>query len=278
MLDSNLLNFLRSKSSSLVREPADMLHFGCLQYAINKEYFDEYSDFGLVKYFSKEEEDHSKKDSSIDFNYYINDMGFRGIYPSTNDKKLFAFFGCSVAFGQGLPEHQIYADLISKHYNKKYLNLGIPGSGIHRIALTLSAASNVWDIETAVINLPPFTRMHYVDTANRFQSILLTHSTDQIDIEAVRVAILKNFSDQFLAADSLDAISWILDISKSKKINLVLTSWDDDTIQLIKAGFNLDVLKFNMIDQGRDNHPGIESHQRFAEQVINILSSETYTC
>lgn len=278
MLDQNLLNFIKSKSTALAKVPSDMLQHGCLQYAINGEYFDKYNRFGWVKYFSEEEDNSSKKDWQGDFSYFINDIGFRGIYPSTNDKKLFAFFGCSVVFGQGLPEHQIYPDLISKHYNKKYLNLGIPGSGIHRTALTLSAASNVWDIETAVINLPPFTRMHYVDTANRFQSILLTHHTDQIDIEAVRVAILKNFSNQFLAADSLDAISWILDISKLKKINLVLTSWDDDTIQLIKAGFNLDVLKFNMIDQGRDTHPGIESHQRFAEQVINILSSETYTC
>ena len=276
MLDSNLLNFVKNKSSSLVSVPADMLHFSCLQYA--NEYFDEYSNFGLVKYFSKEEEDNSKKDWPDDFSYFMNDIGFRGNYPNPDDKKLFAFFGCSVSFGQGLPEHQIYADLISKHYNKKYLNLGIPGAGIHRIALTLSAASKIWDIETAVINLPPFTRLHYVDTANRLQSILLTHNTDQKDIEAVRIAVLKNFSDQFLVSDSIDAIQWIIDIAKSKSIKLILSSWDLDTIQLIKTGFNLDILKFNIIDTARDNHPGIESHKIFADEVINTLANETYIC
>ena len=273
MLDQNLLNFIKNKSSSRVSTLSDMIQFGCLQYA--NEYFDEYSNFGLVKYCSKEEEDNSKKDWPDDFSYFINDIGFRGNYPSPDDKKLFAFFGCSISFGQGLPEHQIYADLISKHYNKKYLNLGIPGAGIHRTALTLSAASKIWNIETAVINLPPFSRLHYVDTNNRLQSILLTHNTDLKDIENVRISILKNFSNQFLAADSIDAIEWILDIAKSKKINLVLSSWDDDTIQLVRAGFSLDILKFNMIDQARDNHPGIQSHKAFADQVITTLASET---
>jgi hypothetical protein len=274
MLDSNLLNFIKSKSSSLVNSPADMLQFGCLQYAINNEYFDEYNNFGLVKYVSKEEEASSKKEWPDDFSYFINDIGFRGNYPSIDNKRLFAFFGCSVAFGQGLPEHKIYADLISKHYNKKYLNFGIPGAGIHRTALTLSAASKIWDIETAVINLPPFTRLHYVDSDNRLQSILLTHNTSEPEIEAVRISVLKDFSNQFLAADSIDAIQWIIDIAKSKNINLVLSSWDPDTIQLIKTGFNLDILKFNRIDNARDNHPGVQSHTIFANDVIKILDCD----
>ena len=277
MLDSNLLNYVKNKSSSRVSVPEDMLHFGCLQYTISKGYFDKYSNFGLVKYFSKEEEDHSKKDWPNDFSYFINDIGFRGNYPSTDDKRLFAFFGCSITFGQGLPEDKTYADLISKHYNKKYLNLGIPGAGIHRTALTLSAASKIWDIKTAVINLPPFTRFHYVDNTNQLQSILLTHNSNQPDIEAIRTS-LKNFSDQYLAADSVDAIEWILDIAKSKKINLVLSSWDDDTIQLVRSGFSQNILKFNTIDEARDYHPGIRSHKEFADQVINTLASEAYTC
>jgi hypothetical protein len=278
MLDSNLLTFIKFKSSGLATTPLDMLQYGCLQYAINNEYFDEYSNFGQIKYFSKEERDNSKKDWPIDFSYFINDIGFRGKYPNTNDKRVFAFFGCSVTFGQGLPEHKIYADLISRYYDKKYLNLGIPGASIHRTALTFSAASRIWDIETAVINLPTFTRLHYVDTANRLQSILLTHNTEQKDIESVRLAVLKDFSDQFLVADAIDAIQWIIDIAKSKNINLVLTSWNADTIQLVKTGFNLDILKFNMIDTARDEHPGIQSHKEFSENVISILTGGTYIC
>jgi hypothetical protein len=275
MLDANLLNYAKTKSSSLVKTPTDMLQFGCLQYAINKEYFDEYSNFGWVKYFSEEEKNNSKNIWPEDFSYYMNDMGFRGTYPSIDNKRLFAFLGCSIAFGQGLPEQQTYADLIARHYDKKYLNLGIPGASIHRIALTFSAATRIWDIETAVINLPPFTRLHYVDTSNRLQSILLTHNTDQEDIEAVRIAVLKNFSNQFLVSDSIDAIQWIIDIAKSKNIKLILSSWDTDTVQLIKTGFNLDILTFNMIDKARDEHPGVLSHKAFSNDVINILTSET---
>jgi len=53
MLNQQLKNFIQSKSPALLTRPKDMLEFGCLQY--HKEYLDEYSKFGLVKYFSEEE-------------------------------------------------------------------------------------------------------------------------------------------------------------------------------------------------------------------------------
>jgi len=274
MLDQNLITFLKSKSPSLVKTPADMLEFGCLQYY--KEYADEYSKFGWIKYFSEEEKNSSVEDSDV--GYFINDIGFRGNYPNTDNKKLLAFLGCSIAFGQGLSEDNIYANLIANHRNQQYLNLGIPGAGCHRIALTFSAATKIWDIETAVINLPPYTRFHYVDKTNHLQSILLTYDIEPGEIENVRKDILQHFSDQFLMSQTIDAIQWIMDIAKSNNINLVLASWDQDTIQLVKTAFDLDILKFTVTDKARDGHPGEESHKLFAQEVISNLASGTYTC
>ena len=273
MLGQNLLNFIKSKSPALVRTPLDMLEFSCLQYAVRNEYFDEFSKFGWIDYLSEEEKNNSSTNEQEEFKYYINNIGFRGEYPSTDNKDLLAFFGCSIAFGQGLPEHNIYADLISQHYNKKYLNLGIPGAGCHRIALTFSAASKLWDIETAVVNLPPFTRFHYSDTTNHLQSILLAYSAEQAEIESVRVDLIKDFSDQFLLSQAIDSIQWMIDIAESKKINLVLSSWDDDMIRIVKTAFDIDILKFNTIDRARDGHPGKESHKTFANDIINILAN-----
>jgi hypothetical protein len=277
MLSQHLLNFIKSKSSSQVKSPADMLKFGCLQYAINNEYFDDYSKFGWVRYISEEEKNNSLPNQE-DFSYYINDIGFRGQYPSTDDKRLLAVFGCSIAFGQGVAEDKTYADVIAQHYSKKYLNLGIPGAGCHRTALTFSAATKIWDIETAVINLPPFTRFHYSDKTNHFQSILLSYEECQDELENIRKDVIQHFSDQFLLSQTIDAIQWIMDISKSKNINLVLASWDLDTIELVKTAFDSDILKFNVIDKARDGHPGVKSHKAFADDVIKILASGTYTC
>ena len=271
ILNQNLLDFIQTKSSALVSTPADMLQFGCLQYAINKEYFDEYSKFGWLKYFSVNEKNNTDQNWAEDFSYYINDMGFRGNYPSPDNKKLIASFGCSISFGQGLPENRIYCNLIAQHFNKQYLNFGIPGSNCHRTALTFSAATKVWDIETAVINLPPFTRLHYCDTTNHFQSILLAYKESQTELENVRKDIIQHFSEQFLISQTIDAIQWIIDIAKSKNIKLVLASWDLDTIQIVKTAFNLDILKFNIVDKARDGHPGVISHKQFADNVINIL-------
>lgn len=278
MLSQYLINFLKSKSSSLVSAPSDMLQFSCLQYAINNEHFDEYSSFGWIDFLSEEEKNNSTSNDQEKFKYYINDIGFRGKYPNTSNEGVLAFFGCSIAFGQGLPEHEIYADLVSKHCDKQYLNLGIPGAGCHRIALTLSAASKVWNIKTAIINLPPFTRFHYIDKTNHLQSILLSHKVEQPEIESIRIDIVKDFSDQFLLSQAVDSIQWMMDIAKSKNINLILASWDEDTIQLVKTAFNIDILKFNIVDRARDGHPGVLSHNAFANDIINILASGTYTC
>jgi hypothetical protein len=277
-IDPKLLKFVKTKSSALVKTPVDMMQFGCLQYAIDNEYFDEYSNFGNVKYISIDEANNSKKDWLKDFSYFINDMGFRGVYPNPEDKKLLGFFGCSITFGQGLPDEEMYSNVVARHFNKQSLNLGIPGSNIHRTALVFSAATHVWDIETAVINLPPYTRMHYVDRYNHLHSILLAYETETSEIETVRHSILKDFSDQYLLAQAIDSIKWIIDIARSKKINLILSSWDPDTIQLVNAAFDTRILKFDIVDGARDSHPGEKSHRLFANTIINNLTNGTYTC
>ena len=266
-MHQDLLNFIKNKSSSLVRTPEDMLHFSCLQSTISP---------GLIKYFSEEEKNKSSKDWQPDFSYYINDIGFRGEYPSIDDLRLLGFFGCSVTFGQGVPEDKIYANLISQHYNKKYLNFGIPGASCHRIALTFSAAVRLWNIETAIINLPPCSRLHYVDTDDRLQSILLANKLDQPELEYIRKEILKNVSEQFLISQTIDSIQWIIDIAKLKNINLILASWDNDIIKIINTAFDLNAIKFNFVDKARDGHPGIKSHEMFATDIINILANGTY--
>jgi hypothetical protein len=276
MLNQDLITFIRSKSPRLVTTPTDMLEFGCLQY--HKEYSDEYSKFGWIKYFSEEEKNNSLEIWPDDFGYFINDIGFRGNYPAIEDKQLLASFGCSIAFGQGLPEDKIYCDIISKHYNKKYLNLGIPGANCHRIALTFCAAVKIWNIDTAIINLPPFTRFHYCDSTNHLQSILPAYPIAVDELEIVRNDIVKHFSDQFLLSQTIDAISWIIDIARANNIRLILSSWDNDMIEIGKTAFDLNIVKFNTLDKARDGHPGELSHSQFANNIINILASGTYTC
>ena len=247
MLDQHLLNFIKSKSVGRIKTLSDMQSLGLFQYS--KSETPNCYKVGWVKYSSEEEENRSPKIWQPEFGYYINDIGFRGEYPSVDDKKILGFFGCSITFGEGLPEDDTYARLISQHLNKKYLNLGITGVGCHRIALTFSAATRLWDIETAVVVLPRYTRFHYVDKGNHLHSILLAYKMGLEELETVRLDILKHFSDQFLLSQTIDAIQWIIDIAKSKNINLVLASWDDEMVQIINTAFDLDIITLETIDK-----------------------------
>jgi hypothetical protein len=270
MLDQHLLNFIKNKSLGRIKTLTDMQSLGLFQYS-ESETKDCYK-VGWVKYSSEEEERLSPKIWQPEFGYYINDIGFRGEYPSVDDKKILGFFGCSVTFGVGLSEDETYARLIAQHFNKKYLNLGITGVGCHRIALTFSAATRVWDIETAVVMLPRYTRLHYVDKGNHIHSILLSHKIDLNELETVRLAVVKHFSDQFLLSQAIDSIQWIIDIARLQNIKLILASWDIEMIQIVKEAFNLDAICLDNIDTARDGqHPGKLSHKAFAEKVINNL-------
>lgn len=270
MLDQHLLNFIQTKSIGLIKSPADMRSLGLFQYSETET--NSCYKVGWVKYLAEEESKNSAESHQPDFSYYINDIGFRGEYPSVDNKGILGFFGCSVAFGQGLPENETYARLIAQHFNKKYLNLGITGAGCHRTALTFSAATRLWNIETAVIMLPTYTRFHYVDKGNHLHSILPSNKIGIPEIDLVRFDILKHFSDQFLLSQTIDAIQWIIDIAKLKNINLVLASWDIEMIQIVKEAFDLDAIALNSIDTARDGqHPGKLSHKAFAEKIISIL-------
>lgn len=76
------------------------------------------------------------------FEYRINSSGFRGNHfkkLNQNDINI-AYAGCSFTFGEGLPEHLIWPELLSKKIQKylsnknvRYVNLSLQGASIHQI-------------------------------------------------------------------------------------------------------------------------------------------------
>lgn len=268
MLDQTLTNFLK-KSTGLIDSPIGMRSLGLFQYTESET--NNCYRVGWVKYLAEEEANNSNQ-AWPDFSYYINDLGFRGNYPSVDTKGIIGVFGCSVAFGQGLPEEETFPKLITDQMDKQHINLGITGAGCHRIALTFSSATKIWDIDTAVVVLPRYTRMHYVDKENHLHSILLSYKMGLEELESVRLDVLKHFSEQYLLAQAIDSIQWILDIAKLKNIKLLLATWDLEMIQIAKEAFGLDIILFDTIDKARDGqHPGRESHKAFAGKIINNL-------
>jgi hypothetical protein len=278
-----MLESLRVRSPVIAKVPEDLKYYSNYHNGnTNQGYMPEP---GIHKFLNKDEQSRSNPNYK-DFSYCINDIGFRDQYPDKDAEKLFAFFGCSMTLGEGLPTEDNFPHLVSKHFNKQYLNLGLPGVGAYRIALIFAAAVNVWDIETAVVTLPNWARFHYVDSMDNMKLIHLPWSIDNKECETVRQDILNDFSDQYMLSATKDAINYITMIAKLKNINLILTAWDPDVVRMITNIIGYHVPKYDLWDpytekkQGdfaRDTiHPGTNLVNNYVEKLKKSIQEKNY--
>ncbi len=277
MIDQTILQELSNRSPLLASTPADMLYYSNLHNRANLEMA--FPGVGTFKYLNKAEEDRSKKEYK-EFSYEINDMGFRGKYPNQDTKNILGFFGCSITFGEGLPEEDNFPYHLGNYYNSPILNLGMCGAGARRIALIFQAATRIWDIETAVITLPDWGRFNYVDRENNLLSILPPHRHGSEECEKVRNSLIKHFSDQFLMSETKDAISFIVSIAKEKNIKLILGSWELGTREITKAILNYEAAPFIYqvsVETARDNvHPGPIACSNYTETIKHYIDNKKY--
>lgn len=277
MINSFTLQEIEKRSPLRASAPLDMLYYSNLHNKAGLEMG--FPGVGTFKYLNEAEKDRSKKNYK-DFEYVINDIGFRGTYPTTNKKRIMGFFGCSMTFGEGLPEEDNFPYQLSKHYSRDWLNLGMCGAGAQRIALIFQAATQIWDIETAVITLPNYGRFHYIDKENTMLSIIPPHRHSSTEGEAVRQSLVKHFSDQYLMSATKDAASFIVSIAREKNIKLILGSWDYETREILKIGLNYNPAIFtydHRIESARDNcHPGPIACSAYTNEIKDYIDTNKY--
>jgi hypothetical protein len=278
-----MLEALRLRSPAVARVPEDLKYYS--------NYHNGNTDQGYMpapvvhKFLNKNEQSQSNPDYK-DFEYYINNIGFRDAYPPKETKNLFGFFGCSMTLGEGLASEENFPHLVSSHFNKQHLNFGLPGIGAYRIALIFAAAVNVWDIETAVVTFPNWARFHYVDTDSNMKLIHLPYSIDNKECETVRNDILNDFSDQYMLSATKDAINYITMIARLKNINLILSAWDPDVSRMIEKITGYNVPRYNLWTPGeppkpgdfaRDKiHPGTNLVNIYVEKLKQSIQEKNY--
>ena len=211
-----------------------------------------------------------------DFEYFINPIGFRDDYPEL-DEECFAFFGCSFTFGVGLPSEYHYVEQIADNFDKSYLNMGIPGSGIYRQYITFLAAANVWNIDTAIFNFPPLTRWHYVDENYNFRTMNPPYPMVPKTVDKIKKQTTALWAKQHFIQQAIDSINGIITVAKLKNIKLILSSWDNEVYTLLTQSFNVDATLFKILDVARDNsHPGLESSKQYTDTIVEKINQGLY--
>jgi hypothetical protein len=228
-----------------------------------------------VRYMSEYEEQTSKKIKN-DWDYYINPYGYRGHWQLKSDTKKIGFFGCSFTIGVGVLFENTFSNLVELHYasNPFYkvesINLGLPGSGIQRIAKLVSASVNVFNFDAVVLTLPSSTRFLISDEHNLMINIVPGFS--KFNLAKTEKLIYKHLGNSTLDMYYVDYIHWI-----NKELSSVPTvlwsSWDPHSYSLIKKVIKKDNILplFLMKDKGRDDHPGILTHKLWSGEICKNI-------
>lgn len=227
---------------------------------------------GFARYMSKVEEDDSKP-ADPEWDYFVNQHGFRDNWRLLPNTKKIGFFGCSCTFGIGVQSHHTFSSVVEKYYNSRNvesLNLGLPGSGIQRIAKLVSASNKIFNFDYVVVTAPSSTRFLILDEDNLMVDIVPGYVRS--DFSHHEKYIYGKFGQNNLDMYYIDYVHWIKsELSNVKKV--LWTSWDPETYKIISSIVDKDSLlpHWGFVDRGRDSHPGIRTHYIHAQNIIQRL-------
>jgi len=218
------------------------------------------------------------------FNYKINQYGFRE--ENLSNQTDAGAFGCSYTFGQGLPYHALWHQIIAQHKNKRIMNFGVPGSSIQSIIDIFCIVTQHVKMNYAFILLPSY---------NRFQ-IAKTYKSDRINLLSCIPShrgvynslcgvdesdFYKITPDEEFVKNTKNSLYLAEHLSKLRNIKLLISSWDRKTHNILSNmnfSSNISIMPEwttppeLVSDKARDNrHPGYGHHKFHALKFMPYM-------
>lgn len=212
--------------------------------------------------------------------YHINPYMFRDEWDLTEtDKKKIGCFGDSFTFGDGLPTHETHPYYLRELTDARIFNVGKGGSSVERIARTFSVFTKFVKLDIAVFTLPHIYREFFIDPRG-IVTDLIPGSRKSVHEKYMEpfYTIHENYQMVKLSLN----VNYILDIAAERNINVIFTTWDIPTYELLQtvAPHNTAQNIFpNNIDpkQARDlMHPGKLSQEKHAQNIAKELYDRTW--
>lgn len=187
-------------------------------------------------------------------NYTINSKGFRG--SDWQHMQGLMTLGCSMTFGVGVDDREIWPYLVSQQLGLELYNLGQGGSGpdtAFRLALCYIPQLR----PSIVVYLePPSTRLELFDYTGKSQ--ILSSNKHEICKDYYEIYVVNKLNQRLNQEKNQLAIAQLCDQYKSK---FYVYTWED-------IGFRYE----NPITLARDlMHPGVEHHKIFSDKVLAPL-------
>ena len=224
---------------------------------------------------------------SSDVWYHFNELGTRGDWKIDSDVEInIGYFGCSFTFGEGVDEDEIFPNLISQNIlpSNQAINMGYRGGDISRTVRYFNYVSEFIDLSVAVFTLPTWYRVEYIHEKSHslfdINSLILNVKSDE-PLENIKKAYYTYNNDNMLKYSLLQKLEHIYNVCQLKGIVPLFTSWDGELYYFISEYLNdINLLpQYRFIENEKDgmyfacdgHHPGLITHKRYADEILNHI-------
>ena len=209
------------------------------------------------------------------FDYKLNQYGLR--YDEPKGDQILLASGCSITFGQGIAQENIYAEIVSKTLGLECVNVSLPGTGPD-----IQIANAMWALRT----YKPKIFLYYMsDTERKFLATESGYQTvnpnwdNDVFSSSLEKKLWVAMSQKYEWSRYLQ-IAWsmypIVEYCKENNIRFLWQCWAGlpdsilRTFDWLKDTEQLGNIK--SIDKARDGmHSGNESHSEFANRILNVI-------
>jgi len=281
--DFSKYNKLVKSAPARIKDLNDLKTYYGLRPCVNEEFQSKRNqtpnDYVEISYIQEDEKEYIDENS---WKYVLNPWNFRNHWNFDPSRAKIGFFGCSFTFGEGIDTPNTFVDIVSKKFNLNPFNFGTGGSGVERVARTVSAAINLIDLEYVIITLPTWYRVLHIDDEGSMINLVPGYHHQRFKELSKQ---LTSLDEEFYATRALSLINWIYDVLNQKNIaqkniKFLISSWDHPLNYLCKKVFPLHTIDpFPNIDdkQARDGrHPGVKSQKAHAEQIIKAFYDKNW--
>ena len=173
--------------------------------------------------------------------YTVSRLGYRLTNPLDTINRGIGIFGCSITYGIGMSEENLFISLLEQHIKEPIHNFGIPGASVQKIAKSFISINNFYKLKKAIIILPSLHRFEHIgEDSTKGKNLIFSESYipgfEPINKNRHEVwkTVYSTFGDLAFFDEFIKTVTLIVQNARLNKTEVHFFSWDYRVIELVK--------------------------------------------
>ena len=211
-----------------------------------------------------------------DFKVTWNSMGLRQAHEVSTNVDC-CFYGCSVTWGQGVPDSAVWTHQLATSMNWTYNNFAVPALGQEECANLFMVTSRMIKMRTAIFMMPDrarTTQAFPVNDSLQFRCIAGPFEDQKADFKQFHKHYI-SLPDEYFYDRVLRNLEIIARLAELQGIKVFATTWNG-SLPPVHNLHTVDIIG-GSDHKGRDKrHPGCEWHGSTAQRFQTAIKEMNY--